>query len=158
MDGWVRSDHTSCYTAMLHGEHATRCRDEPPRTQPSPYALLTDVRRQRKERLLEQLQQQRAKKLEEANQRIGDAQQQLGGLDAARSQQTKQLEEHESEIRELNDTLYRARMEHDADTVRVQQQQQQLAAQVRAYHQDLLDTMRQVSAAQAQDNRQTAAA
>ena len=93
-----------------------------------------------------------------ANQRIGDAQQQLGGLDAARSQQTKQLEEHESEIRELNDTLYRARMEHDADTVRVQQQQQQLAAQVRAYHQDLLDTMRQVSAAQAQDNRQTAAA
>ena len=88
----------------------------------------------------------------------GDAQQQLGGLDAARSQQTKQLEEHESEIRELNDTLYRARMEHDADTVRVQQQQQQLAAQVRAYHQDLLDTMRQVSAAQAQDNRQTAAA
>jgi hypothetical protein len=29
---------------------------------------------------------------------------------------------------------------------------------VRAYHQDLLDTMRQVSAAQAQDNRQTAAA
>ena len=83
------------------------------------------MRRQRKERLLEQLQQQRAKKLEEANQRIGDAQQQLGGLDAARSQQTKQLEEHENEIRELNDTLYRARMEHDAGTVRVQQQQQQ---------------------------------
>tara|TARA_B100000780_G_scaffold95523_1_gene66606 strand:+ start:359 stop:523 length:165 start_codon:yes stop_codon:yes gene_type:complete len=49
------------------------------------------VRRQRKERLLEQLQQQRAKKLEEANQRIGDAQQQLGGLDAARSQQSKQV-------------------------------------------------------------------
>ena len=116
------------------------------------------MRRQRKERLLEQLQQQRAKKLEEANQRIGDAQQQLGGLDAARSQQTKQLEEHENEIRELNDTLYRARMEHDADTVRAQQQQQQLAAQVRAYHQDLLDTMRQVSAGQAQDTRQTAAA
>jgi len=116
------------------------------------------VRRQRKERLLEQLQQQRAKKLEEANQRIGDAQQQLGDLDAARSQQSKQLEEHESEYRELNDTLYRARMEHDADSVRVQQQQQQLAAQVRAYHQDLLDTTRQVSAAQAQDNRQTATA
>ena len=49
-------------------------------------------------------------------------------------------------------------MEHDADTVRVQQQQQQLAAQVRAYHQDLLDTMRQVSTAQVQDSRQTAAA
>ena len=90
--------------------------------------------------------------------RTEDARQQLGGLHAARSQQTKMLEEHESEIRELNDTLYRARMEHDADTVRVQQQQQQLAAQVRAYHQDLLDTMRQVSAAQAQDSRQTAAA
>ena len=143
---------------LLHGAHATRCRDEGPLTQHLPYDVLAGVRRQRKERLLEQLQQQRAKKLEEANQRIGDAQQQLGGLDAARSQQTKQLEEHESEIRELNDTLYRARMEHDADTVRVQQQQQQLAAQVRAYHQDLLDTMRQVSAAQAQDNRQTAAA
>ena len=68
-----------------------RCRDEPPRTQTPPYALLTGVRRQRKERLLEQLQQQRAKKLEEANQRIGDAQQQLGGLDAARSQQSKQV-------------------------------------------------------------------
>ena len=124
---------------------------------PPPSALPLALSRQRKERLLEQLQQQRAKKLEEADQRIEDARQQLGGLDAARSQQTKMLEEHESEIRELNDTLYRARMEHDADTVRVQQQQQ-LAAQVRAYHQDLLDTMRQVSAAQAQDSRQTAAA
>ena len=41
-------------------------------------------------------------------------------------------------------------MEHEADTTRVQQQQQQLAAQVRAYHQDLLDAMRQVSDAQAQ--------
>ena len=125
---------------------------------PPPSALPLALSRQRKERLLEQLQQQRAKKLEEADQRIEDARQQLGGLDAARSQQTKMLEEHESEIRELNDTLYRARMEHDADTVRVQQQQQQLAAQVRAYHQDLLDTMRQVSAAQAQDSRQTATA
>ena len=62
-----------------------------PLTQHSPHDVLSDDRRQRKERLLEQLQQQRAKKLEEANQRIGDAQQQLGGLDAARSQQSKQV-------------------------------------------------------------------
>ena len=74
----------------------------------------------------------------------------VGAQNAARDQQTKALEKAEAEIRELNDTLYRARMEHDADTVRVQQQQQQLAAQVRAYHQDLLDAMRQVSDAQAQ--------
>ena len=103
------------------------------------------MRKQRKEEQLKKLQEQRAAKREEANKGVAGLQRQLSDLDAERSQHAKQLEEHEAEMRELNDTLYRARMEHDADTVRVQQQQQQLAAQVRAYHQDLLDAMRQVS-------------
>ena len=82
------SGYTRCYTASTLRDSAMR---PLPPTQHSPHGVLSDDRRQRKERLLEQLQQQRAKKLEEANQRIGDAQQQLGGLDAARSQQSKQV-------------------------------------------------------------------
>jgi kinetochore protein Nuf2 len=127
-----------------------RHRDEASRTQHNFETKEIKVRKERKEEQLAKLQQTREKKLEAADASIADAQAKLGGLNAARDQQTKALEKAEAEIRELNDTLYRARMEHDADTVRVQQQQQQLAAQVRAYHQDLLDAMRQVSDAQAQ--------
>ena len=40
-------------------------------------------------------------------------------------------------------------MEHEAEVASVQQQQQLLAAQVRAYHQDLLNAMKQVTGSNA---------
>ena len=106
------------------------------------------VRKERKEKALELAQHKRARQIEEADKKVADERRKLGELDAEQSQHAKALEEHEAEMRALNDTLYRSRMEFDADAVRVQQQQQQLTAQVRAYHQDLLEAMRQVSASQ----------
>ena len=106
------------------------------------------MRKDRKEKALELAQHKRARQIEEADKKVADERRKLGELDAEQSQHAKALEEHEAEMRALNDTLYRSRMEFDADAVRVQQQQQQLTAQVRAYHQDLLEAMRQVSASQ----------
>ena len=47
-------------------------------------------------------------------------------------------------MRETRDQLLKRRMEHEAEVARVQQQQQLLAAQVRAYHSDLTSAMKTV--------------
>lgn len=109
--------------------------------------------RQRSARLaerLERLQEQHDGKQDHAQQAFNDAQRQWTALDAERGQQDRQQEENEAAIRELQDELHKARFEHEKEAARVQQQQQQLALQVRAYHKDLMAAMRAVSTSQAQ--------
>ena len=67
-----------------------------------------------------------------------------------RSQYSRQLEDNESAVRELRDNLLRGRMEHEAEVASVRQQQQLLAAQVRAYHTDLSSVMKTVASANQQ--------
>ena len=81
-------------------------------------------------------------------QALSDAQQQWSAVEAERSQQCRQLEDNEAAVRELRDKLLRGRMVHEAEVASVQQQQL-LAAQVRAYHADLTTAMKSVSTANA---------
>jgi kinetochore protein Nuf2 len=66
-------------------------------------------------------------------------------LEHDRSEQGRMLESNESQVRELKDRLFRGQMEHKTEVESVLQQQQMLAAQVRAYHQDLVSAMKQVT-------------
>ena len=99
--------------------------------------------------VLSSLAEQHASKAGVANQSLADTQRAWSALEAERSQFSRQLEDNESLVRELRDNLLRGRMEHDAEVASVRQQQQLLAAQVRAYHSDLASAMKSVSAANA---------
>ena len=98
---------------------------------------------------------------------------------ATRAVPTWQTEENDELVRELNDNLLKAKMQHEAEMGRIQQQQQRLVlqvrappprrshgapragaapraaahelstSQVRAYHEDLFGAMRSVSASTA---------
>lgn len=114
-------------------------------------------RKEVKEEALERLRAQRETRLADADKKLAAEQAVLDGLHAERSQHAKQLEEHEVEIRDLKDKLYKGQMDHNAETERVKQQQEQLAAQVRDYHKDLIKAMRQVSDQQAQQRMESAA-
>jgi len=98
-------------------------------------------------------------------------------LATRRAVSTWQTEENDELVRELNDNLLKAKMQHEAEMGRIQQQQQRLvlqvrvppplrshdapraapraaahepsAWQVRAYHEDLFGAMRSVSASTA---------
>ena len=70
-------------------------------------------------------------------------------VEEERGQQGRHLEDNETIVRELRDKLLRGRMEHEAEVASVQQQQQLLAAQVRAYHQDLQAAMKTVTTSNA---------
>lgn len=113
-------------------------------------------RRQVKEEALERLRAQRETRLTAADKKLAAEQGVLDGLHSERSHHAKQLEEHEVEIREVKDKLYKGTMDHNAETERVKQQQEQLAAQVHDYHKDLIKAMRQVSDQQAQQRVESA--
>lgn len=101
--------------------------------------------KERNERLVEQ----HASKQAVAAQGLADTRAQAAAVEAERTHASRQLEDNESRVRELRDRLLRGRMEHEAEVASVQQQQQLLAAQVRAYHADLTSAMKTVSAANA---------
>lgn len=90
------------------------------------------------------LNEQHAGRLDTAGQALGETQRAWSALEAERSQYSRQLEDNDSAVRELKDNLFRGRMEHDAEVASVRQQQQLLAAQVRAYHSDLSAVMKTV--------------
>ena len=102
-----------------------------------------------KERI-ERLNEQHASRQAVAAQALADTQRAWSALEAERSQYSRQLEDNESAVRELRDNLLRGRMEHEAEVASVRQQQQLLAAQVRAYHTDLSGVMKTVSSANQQ--------
>lgn len=101
--------------------------------------------RERIERLVEA----HGLKREAAEQALGEAQAGWAALNAERSQQARVVEDNDMALREIRDQLLKGQMDHEAEAARVQQQQQLLATQVRAYHADLNAEMRKVSAAQA---------
>ena len=101
--------------------------------------------REKNERMLEQ----HGAKLSVAEQAHADTRRAWTALEAERSHHCRQLEDNDSIVRELRDKLLRGKMEHEAEVASVQQQQQQLAAQVRAYHQDLRTAMKAVSTSNA---------
>jgi kinetochore protein Nuf2 len=100
-----------------------------------------------KERL-ERMNEQHAARQEVANQAMADAQKRWAAVEAERSQSSRQLDENESVLRELRDKLLKGRIEHETEVASVQQQQQLLAMQVRAYHQDMHAAMKAVSSSQ----------
>lgn len=125
-------------------------RDDAAKAEQKQKADMNKKREQREQERVAKLQRDHQKKLKDADGRIEEYRQQLRSLGSARSQDAERTVENNREIRELKEKLASARMKHDEDTLRVKQLQQQLAAQVQAYHQELLKAMRQVSATQAQ--------
>lgn len=97
---------------------------------------------------LKRAREQHRDKLQVAEQEQADAQRQWAAVEAERSASSRQLDENESVLRELKERLHRGRIEHEEEVANVRQQQHQLAIQVRAYHQDLLNTMKAVTASQ----------
>ena len=105
------------------------------------------MRRQIRARAV-RLHEQHAARQQVANQAHADAKKRWAAVEAERGAKSKQLDENESVVRDLRDQLLKGRIEHETEAASVQQQQQLLAMQVRAYHQDLLSAMKAVSAAQ----------
>jgi len=78
-----------------------------------------------------------------------DAQQQWRALHDERNRHSQQQECNEQTVRELRDKLLYARMDHAQAATRMQQLQQQLASQVRSYHETLASAMATQPQAQA---------
>lgn len=87
-----------------------------------------------------------ASKAEDAQQAYSSAKSQWDELHSERARHTQQTDENEAVLREVRDKLLFAKMEHEADANRMQQQQQQLALQVRAYHENVFTATKAVSA------------
>ena len=102
--------------------------------------------KERIERLGEQHQSKHAVAMEALN----DTKRTWEAVEAEKSVYGRQLEDNEQRVRELRDSLLKGRMEHEAEVASVRQQQQLLAAQVRAYHSDLNAAMKTVGQANQQ--------
>ena len=102
--------------------------------------------KERIERLGEQHQSKHAVAMEALN----DTKRTWEAVEAEKSVYGRQLEDNEQRVRELRDSLLKGRMEHEAEVASVRQQQQLLAAQVRAYHSDLNTAMKTVGQANQQ--------
>lgn len=110
-------------------------------------------RNQRMKEKIERLEEQHKSKQANAEAQLTDTKLQWAALDSERSQQSRQMEENESAVRELKDQILKAKMAHEAETARVVQQQAQLASQVRAYHENLMAAMAAAGAQTAQQVR-----
>ncbi|EOD35971.1 hypothetical protein EMIHUDRAFT_362808 [Emiliania huxleyi CCMP1516] len=93
-----------------------------------------------KERL-ERQKEQHAAKEEDARAALSLAERQWGELSEERERHERQQDDSELALRELRDKHLYARMEHEAVAARLQQLQQKLSLQVRAYHQTVLSAM-----------------
>lgn len=130
-----------------HGERASR--DDGERNDQQHQIKTLAQRSQLARERIERLQEQHASRAGVAAEAHADAQRQWETVEAERAGQHRTTEENESAVRELRDKLLRGQMEHEAEVASVQQQQQLLAAQVRAYHHDLATAMKAVSSASA---------
>lgn len=108
-----------------------------------------DKRKQDKSEQIKRLAEQHSSKRNIASDAHADTRRRWSLLEHERSDQGRMLEANETQLRTLRDELLRGKMEHEAEVASVQQQQQLLAAQVRAYHQDLLNAMKQVTGSNA---------
>ena len=106
-------------------------------------------RQKHAEERLERLKEQHAQKLEVATKAHADVKLEWTKLEQERGLQDRKLGDNEQALRELRDKILRRKMEHEAEVASVQQQQQLLAAQVRAYHQDLKTAMQAASSSNA---------
>ena len=89
--------------------------------------------------------EQHASKLQVASAALADTQAAARAVEQERSAHSHTMDENERARSELRDKLHRGKLVHEAEVASVQQQQQLLAAQVRAYHQDLQAAMKLVS-------------
>jgi len=101
---------------------------------------------EREKATLERTREQHREKIAAHQQTHADAERRWSALVAERSVSSRQRDENESQLREFKEKLHRGRIEHEEEVADVRQQQHQLAIQVRAYHQDLLKVMKDVSA------------
>lgn len=148
MQGEVRSEH-----AKLSGVRGTQkgiteeqARDEAQRSEQVHQIKALSQRHQHGRERMEKQRELHSAKAEDAMVAYSNAKQQWDELHSERARHTQQKDENEAVLRELRDKLLFAKIEHEADANRMQQQQQQLALQVRAYHENVFAATRAVSA------------
>ena len=97
---------------------------------------------------IKRIAEQHEKQLGLANSAHTDLLTEWNAVEQERSHESRRTVENEEKKRDLKDQLLRNRFEHESEVASVQQHQQELAIQVRAYHEDLMNAMKAVSSSQ----------
>ena len=129
--------------------HVAKVESETTKTQHDIRAFNTRIENARAE--LERARERHREKLTLLQQTHADAQQRWAHVEKENNVSSRQLDDNNASIRDVKERLHRERLEHEEEVHTVRQQQQQLAIQVKAYHADLLATMKSVSAQQHAD-------